>query len=104
MSLFSAQLERYDKAIELYEQIASQSIDNNLLKWSVKDYFLRAGLCHLAKGDVVAAERAVEKYMDMDATFSSQRECKFLQVLCPLLLSFISFYALVLFYIYSISD
>jgi len=81
VALFSAQLERYDKAIELYEQIASTSIDNNLLKWSVKDYFLRAGLCHLAKGDVVAAERAVEKYMDMDATFSSQRECKFLQEL-----------------------
>jgi len=81
VALFSAQLERYDKAIELYEQIASQSVDNNLLKWSVKDYFLRAGLCHLAKGDVVAAERAVEKYMDMDATFSSQRECKFLQEL-----------------------
>jgi len=81
VALFSAQLERYDKAIELYEQIAAQSIDNNLLKWSVKDYFLRAGLCHLAKGDVVAAERAVERYMDMDATFSSQRECKFLQEL-----------------------
>jgi len=81
VALFSAQLERFDKAIELYEQIATQSIDNNLLKWSVKDYFLRAGLCHLAKGDVVAAERAVERYLDMDATFSSQRECKFLQEL-----------------------
>jgi len=81
VALFSAQLERYDKAIEIYEQVAAQSIDNNLLKWSVKDYFLRAGLCHLAKGDVVAAERAVERYMDMDATFSSQRECKFLQEL-----------------------
>jgi alpha-soluble NSF attachment protein len=81
VALFSAQLERYDKAIEIYEQIAAQSIDNNLLKWSVKDYFLRAGLCHLAKGDVVAAERALERYLDMDATFSSQRECKFLQEL-----------------------
>lgn len=79
VALFSAQLERFDKAIELYEQIAAGSIDNNMLKWSVKDHFLRAGLCHLAKGDVVAAERAVERYMDMDATFSSQRECKFLQ-------------------------
>lgn len=80
VALFSAQLERYDKAIELYEQIATQSIDNNLLKWSVKDYFLRAGLCHLAKGDIVAAKRALERYTEMDATFSSQRECKFLQV------------------------
>jgi alpha-soluble NSF attachment protein len=81
VALFSAQLERYDKAIELYEQVAAASIDNNLLKWSVKEYFLRAGLCHLAKGDIVSAERALERYKDMDATFSSQRECKFLQEL-----------------------
>jgi len=81
VALFSAQLERYDKAIELYEQIATRSIDNNLLKWSVKDYFLRAGLCTLAKGDVVAAERALEKYTDMDATFASQREYKLLNEL-----------------------
>jgi len=78
VALFSAQVERYDKAIELYEQVAAASIDNNLLKWSVKEYFLRAGLCHLAKGDMVSAERATERYQDMDATFSSQRECKFL--------------------------
>jgi len=81
VALFSAQLERYDKAIELYEQVASGSIDNNLIKWSVKEYFLRAGLCHLAKGDMVSSERALERYQDMDATFSSQRECKFLQEL-----------------------
>jgi len=78
VALFSAQLERYDKAIELYEQIAAASIDNNLLKWSVKDYLFRAGLCHLAKGDIVSAERALERYQDMDASFGSQRECKFL--------------------------
>jgi len=78
VALFSAQLERYDKAIELYEQVAIASIDNNLLKWSVKEYFLRAGLCHLAKGDIVSADRALERYQDLDATFSSQRECKFL--------------------------
>lgn len=79
VALFSAQLERYDKAIELYEQIAAASIDNNLLKWSVKDYLFRAGLCHLAKGDIVSADRAMERYQDMDASFSSQRECQFLQ-------------------------
>lgn len=79
VALFSAQVGNYDKAIEIYEQVASSSIDNNLLKWSVKEYFLRAGLCHLAKGDIVAATRALERYTEMDATFSSQRECKFLQ-------------------------
>jgi len=78
VALFCAQLEKYDKAIELYEKIAKASLDNNLLKWSVKDYYLRAGLCHLAGGDLVSAKRSLDQYQDMDPTFSSQRECKFL--------------------------
>ncbi|KAK6844577.1 hypothetical protein PG995_014687 [Apiospora arundinis] len=48
----------YYKAIEQYE----------------KDYFLKAGICHLATGDTVAAGRALEKYRDMDPTFPSNRE------------------------------
>jgi alpha-soluble NSF attachment protein len=44
------------------------------MKWSVKDYFLKAGLCHLAVGDSVATGRAFEKYRDLDPTFPSTRE------------------------------
>lgn len=44
------------------------------MKWSVKDYFLKAGLCHLATGDQVSTNRALEKYRDMDPTFPSTRE------------------------------
>jgi hypothetical protein len=40
--------EDYYKAINNYERIARQSIHNQLMKWSVKDYFLKAGICHLA--------------------------------------------------------
>ena len=38
----------YYKAIEHYERIGRSSINNSLMKWSVKDYFLKAGVCHLA--------------------------------------------------------
>jgi len=76
---FSAQLENYDKAIEIYEQVASNSLGNNLLKWSVKEYLLRAAICHLCSEDVVAAKRSLQRYQDMDVTFATQRECKFLQ-------------------------
>jgi len=76
---FSAQLERYDRAVEIYEQVANTSLDNNLLKWSVKDYLMRAGLCILASGDITAAQRALEKYKGMDATFEGTRECKLLE-------------------------
>jgi alpha-soluble NSF attachment protein len=79
VALFSAQLERFKEAIEIYEKIAAKSIDNNLLKWSVKDYLFRAGLCHLALGDFVGAKRAIDKYEEMDQSFQSSREGKFLR-------------------------
>lgn len=40
----------YSKAIGYYEKVGKVSIDNNLMKWSVKDYFFKAGICHLAAG------------------------------------------------------
>jgi hypothetical protein len=47
---FSAQLEKYDRAIEIFEQVANASLDNQLAKWSLKEYFLKAGLCHMCTG------------------------------------------------------
>ncbi|EGU76160.1 soluble NSF attachment protein [Fusarium oxysporum f. sp. albedinis] len=72
----------YYKAIEKYERVAEQSINNNLMKYSVKDYLLKAGICHLASGDLVAAQRALEKYRDMDPSFGAQREHQLLTDLC----------------------
>lgn len=40
----------YYKAIEQYEKVAKSSINNNLMKWSVKEYLLKAGICHLCTG------------------------------------------------------
>ncbi|BCS26505.1 alpha-soluble NSF attachment protein SEC17 [Aspergillus puulaauensis] len=64
----------YYKAIDHYERIARTSINNGLMKWSVKDYLLKAGLCHLATNDMVSANRALESYRDVDPTFNSTRE------------------------------
>lgn len=44
------------------------------MRYSVKDYFLKAGICHLATGDSVAMQRALEKYREMDPQFATQRE------------------------------
>mmetsp|Transcript_4763 Transcript_4763/g.9711 ORF Transcript_4763/g.9711 Transcript_4763/m.9711 type:complete len:290 (-) Transcript_4763:332-1201(-) len=76
---FSAKLELYVKAIELFEAVALASLDNNLLKYSVKTHLLHAGLCQLCRNDTVAVHNALEKYQDMDPTFSGTRESKFLQ-------------------------
>ncbi|KAI4126535.1 MAG: hypothetical protein LQ338_003691 [Usnochroma carphineum] len=64
----------YQKSVENYEKVARSSVSNNLMKWSVKDYFLKAGICHLASGDTVATSRALDSYRDLDPTFSSTRE------------------------------
>jgi len=75
----SAKLEKYERAIGIYETVAKKSLDNNLLKWSAKDYFFRGLLCHLCTTDLVSSKRALDLYRDMDVGFSSTRECKFLQ-------------------------
>ncbi|CAG8559036.1 8132_t:CDS:2 [Ambispora leptoticha] len=79
VATFAATLEQYDKAIEKFEQVANANLDNNLTKWSLKDYFLKAGLCHIANGDHIGAHRAIQRYCEMDVTFNTTRECQFLQ-------------------------
>ncbi|KAI7150476.1 hypothetical protein KC360_g230 [Hortaea werneckii] len=64
----------YYKAISNYEKVAKSSINNNLMKWSVKEYLLKAGICHLCTGDSVATNRALESYRDLDPSFSQTRE------------------------------
>jgi len=64
----------YYKAIENFERVSKSSINNHLMKWSVKEYFLKAGICHLASKDLVATNRALQVYVDLDNTFASTRE------------------------------
>lgn len=52
---FSAELERFPVAIEIYENIAKSQVDNNLLKYSAKGNLLNAGLCRL-NGKAVAPQ------------------------------------------------
>jgi len=78
VATYAAELEDYAKAVEIFEKVASSSLEG-LSKWSVKDYFLKAGLCRLATRDLVAMRQALEKYKDMHMSFHRDRECKFLE-------------------------
>jgi len=64
----------YATSIAKLEAVARSALNNNLMKWSVKDYFLKAGICHLASGDLVATNRALDTYRDLDPSFASTRE------------------------------
>ncbi|KAK3093653.1 hypothetical protein FSP39_018514 [Pinctada imbricata] len=77
---YSAQLEQYDKAIQIYEEIGTSCVDNSLLKYSAKDYFFKAALCHLCV-DVLNAEHAVQKYEEIMPAFGDNRESKLLKKL-----------------------
>lgn len=69
----------YYKAIEHYEHVAKDSLSNNTMKWSVKDYLFKAGICHLATNDMVGFNRALQGYAQLDPNFPTQREFKLLQ-------------------------
>lgn len=83
---FSAQMEDYKKAIEIYEQVAEASVDNNLTKWSVSQYLFKAALCHLAEDSKLSnssgTQVALDKYKDMHAQFETSREYGLLNKCC----------------------
>ncbi|GJX23056.1 alpha-soluble NSF attachment protein [Tanacetum coccineum] len=66
--------ETIKKAIEIYEEIARESLNSNLLKYGVRGHLLNAGIFQLCKGDVVAITNALGRYQGLDPTFSGTRE------------------------------
>jgi len=76
-----ANMNLFPEAIKLYEQVADYSLTSALTKYSVKEYWLRAGLCAIAMQDIVTAKRNIHKYGTQDVTFPSTRECKFLNTI-----------------------
>uniref|UniRef100_A0A3B4D9U9 Uncharacterized protein n=1 Tax=Pygocentrus nattereri TaxID=42514 RepID=A0A3B4D9U9_PYGNA len=77
---YAAQLEQYPKAIEIYEQVGTHAMDSTLLKYSAKDYFFKAALCHFCI-DMLNAKLALQKYEEMFPAFSDSRECKLVKKL-----------------------
>lgn len=77
---YAAQLEQYQRAIEIYENIGQSSLDNHVLKYAAKEHFLRAGLCHLCV-DSLNAQIAIKKYEELCPSFAESREGKFLKEL-----------------------
>lgn len=77
---YAAQLENYDRAIKIYEDVSSHALESSLLKYSAKEYYFRASLCHLCV-DVLNADHAIKKYGDLFPAFADSRESKFVKAL-----------------------
>ena len=57
------------------------ALESNLLKFGAKKHFMHSGFCFLARGDVVAARMAYDRFMLMDLSFANSREAKVLDAL-----------------------
>lgn len=61
-----AELDRFQEAMKLYDQVADYSLGSALTKYSVKEYWLRGGLCALA---------AQVSLSHLDAVFGAMSDC-----------------------------
>jgi len=82
----SAQEEDYARAIQIYEKVAATALESTLLKYSVKDYFFKAGLCQMVlcareqKGSgMKELEDKLERYKEQHPAFDGDRSCKLLE-------------------------
>lgn len=62
------------EAIRIFESEGEKALQNNLLQYSAKEHFFRAGILHLVAGDTVTINMAVEKYRSLDPRFAGSRE------------------------------
>jgi len=65
------------RAAQIYDEMGTNCLDSNLLKYNAKSYFLQCVMCHLANGDAIASAQALQKFNNMDFTFQESREGKF---------------------------
>lgn len=69
----------YQQAVEIFEDVAKQAAEHNLLKYSAKGYLLNAGICRMCFADVESLSATIVRYRDIDLTFSNSRECNLLE-------------------------
>eukprot|EP00761_Pharyngomonas_kirbyi_P011390 gb/GECH01011415.1/.p1 GENE.gb/GECH01011415.1/~~gb/GECH01011415.1/.p1 ORF type:complete len:297 (+),score=76.12 gb/GECH01011415.1/:1-891(+) len=79
VAVLQGQAENYQEAIEVFEKIASDALDNNLLRFRAKDYLFQAFLCRMAAMKNIDEELddvrdALQRYLDMDVNFPGTRE------------------------------
>ena len=60
-------------------QVAATALESSLIKYSAKEYFFRASLCHLCV-DAVNAQHAIQRYEEQFPAFGDSRECKLVKV------------------------
>lgn len=68
------------QSAEIYEKVAHSCIESPLLKYSAKEHFFRAALCHLCI-DFIDCSNALKNYEEAFPRFTDSRECKLITTL-----------------------
>lgn len=76
---FSAELEKFADAAEIYEDVARAAADNNLLRFGARGHLLCAGVCVLCFADDETVRARIERYKDIDLQFAGSREATLLE-------------------------
>ncbi|GBF96606.1 hypothetical protein Rsub_09352 [Raphidocelis subcapitata] len=63
---FSAELEKYAEAAEIYEDVARAAADNNLLRFGARGHLLCAGVCVLCHASDEEVRTRLDRYRDID--------------------------------------
>ncbi|KJH53425.1 Aromatic-di-Alanine repeat protein [Dictyocaulus viviparus] len=75
---YAAQLGQYQKAINVFEEIAMWEADHPTLKYAAKNHFFQALLCYLCI-DQLDAQHALKRYEEASPSFTDSRESKFIK-------------------------
>ncbi|OQV23882.1 Alpha-soluble NSF attachment protein [Hypsibius exemplaris] len=70
---FAADKEDYQKAIQIFEQVANRCAENPMLKYGAKEYYFKAALCHMCV-DTLNAQHALARYLDVFPALQDSRE------------------------------
>lgn len=73
------QPDKVKEAIGLFEDVASEYVSNNLMRFHAKALYFKCVLLFLVLEDSVGAEKALEKYIDNDPNLGNSYEKKFLK-------------------------
>lgn len=80
----AAEADDLKKAVQIWEDLARDAVDNDLLRWSATEYLYKAGLATFAlesrSGESKLTEAKLDEYKDVFPAFENTRECKFLEV------------------------
>lgn len=75
----SSQIEKYERAIEIYQSIYQLYNKTIALRWNAPKIFLKTCLCHLAHHDLIGCKNEITKFREINPFFEKDDRCKFLE-------------------------